>query len=100
MSLKEPEVLSACLIRCVNGARGYVTEKILMEFPLRPNRKVLIHQNICKHGFLMESFSNTGTSGWLGQHSLLRKFGAERVRIPQNNRGSHVKSTGMTLVSA
>lgn len=39
MSPKEPEVLSACLIKYVDGARGYVTEKVLMQFPLRSNEQ-------------------------------------------------------------
>lgn len=39
MSLKEPEVLSACLIRYVDGAREYITEKVIMQFPLGPEKQ-------------------------------------------------------------
>lgn len=47
MSLKESEVLSACLIRYVDGASGCVTEKILMKFPLRPKEQKSANPSEC-----------------------------------------------------
>lgn len=47
VSLKESEVLSACLIRYVDGASGCVTEKILMKFPLRPKEQESANPSEC-----------------------------------------------------
>lgn len=75
MSLKEPEVLSACLIRYMDGSRGSITEEVLMQFPLRPkgqestnssenmqtmvpDGELLEHSHVCLSGTEFSYFEN------------------------------------------
>lgn len=72
MSLKESEVLSACLIRYVDGARGFVTEKVLMKFPLRPKEQESANSSECvqTQGPGGVSQAQAVLSGWLSNQFL------------------------------